>query len=119
MHPLKLKILDYCLSLSHTEETFPFDQRTWVAKVHGKMFALMDLIDEGVRINLKCDPEKAEELRAEHDFIQPGYHMNKKHWNTLELTSQAVEWKLIKEWIDHSYELVYLSLPKKIRESKG
>ena len=65
MHPLKSKILDYCLSLPHTEETFPFDTRTWVAKVYDKMFALMDILDDDVKINLKCNPEKAEELRAE------------------------------------------------------
>lgn len=115
MHPLKLKILDYCLSLPHTEETFPFDDKHWVPKIYGKMFAIMDLTEDDVRINLKCNPEKAEELRAEYDFIQPGWHMNKKHWNTLDLTQQVAEWNLVKEWIDHSYECVLQTIPKSKR----
>ncbi len=115
MHPLKLKILEYCLSLPHTEETFPFDNRTWVAKTHNKMFALMDMLDDDVRINLKCDPEKAEELRAEYEFINPGYHMSKKHWNTISCSDQPVDWKFLKELIDHSYELIVMSIPKSKR----
>lgn len=119
MHPLKSKILEYCLSLPHTEETFPFDTRTWVAKVYGKMFALMDILDEDVRINVKCDPEKAEELRAEFEFVQPGYHMSKKHWNTIYCDLQPLEWKFLKEQIDHSYELVLNSIPKSKRISNS
>lgn len=115
MHPIKIKILEYCLSLPNTEETFPFDTRTWVAKVYGKMFALMDILDEDIRINLKCDPEKAEELRAEYDFVLPGYHMNKKHWNTVVWTNSGLDWLTLKDWIDHSYALVLASVPKSKR----
>lgn len=115
MHPLKSKILDYCLSLANTEETFPFDQRTWAAKVYGKMFALMDIIDDDVRVNLKCDPDRAEELRAEYDYILPGYHMSKKHWNTVVCDLQPTDWNFLKELIDHSYELVVATIPKSKR----
>jgi len=117
MHPLKQKILDYCLSLPFTEETFPFDTKTWAGKVHGKMFILTDITDENVFINLKCNPDRAEELRGEHDFIRPGYHMSKKHWNTVECITGEVSWGFVKELIDHSYQLVFSSLPKKIREA--
>lgn len=120
MHPLKSKIIDYCLSLPNTEETFPFDHQTWVAKVYGKMFALMDILDEErVKINLKCDPIRAEELRAEYDSIQPGYHMNKKHWNTIEYIPSEMSWFLMKEWIDHSYSLVLNTIPKSKRYVKS
>lgn len=103
---------EYCLSKPHTTEGFPFDETTLVFKVTGKMFALTN-IDLFESTNLKCDPEKAEELREQYpDYIFPGYHMNKKHWNTV---SVELEDKLMMELINHSYELVYKSLPKKIR----
>lgn len=107
------EIRDYCLSKKGTEETFPFDQTTLVFKVFGKMYALID-IDEARSINLKCDPERAEELREQHDGIIPGYHMSKKHWNTVSLDG-SINRSLVMELIDHSYELVYASLPKKLR----
>lgn len=115
MHPLKEQIINYCLSLPHTEETFPFDTHTWVVKVHGKMFVLMDILAEEVRINVKCKPEKAEELRMEYDCIQPGYHMNKKHWNTINCTAGGLDWLFIKSQIDHSYTQVLASIPKSKR----
>jgi predicted DNA-binding protein (MmcQ/YjbR family) len=115
MHPLKLKIIDYCLSLPYTEECFPFDTKTWVAKAYGKMFALTDVLDDDVRINLKCDPERAEELRAEYDFVLPGYHMSKKHWNTIYCNLQPLEWMFLKELIDHSYAMVLKTIPKSQR----
>lgn len=103
---------EYCLSKPHTTEGFPFDETTLVFKVAGKMFALTN-IDLFESTNLKCDPEKAEELREQYpDYIFPGYHMNKKHWNTV---SVELEDKLLVELINHSYELVYKSLPKKTR----
>lgn len=103
----------YCLSKNWTEEAFPFDKVTLVFKVAGKMFALVDA-DEAQSINLKCDPERAEELREENDGIIPGFHMNKKHWNTVSLDG-SVDRSLVFELIDHSYDLVYASLPKKVR----
>ena len=96
-------------------EEFPFDANTLVFKVMGKMFALTD-VDNFESINLKCDPERAIQLRDEYEAVQPGYHMNKKHWNTVLMDGRVGD-RLIKEWIDHSYELVVQSLPRKIRLS--
>lgn len=107
-------LIQFCFQLKGTEETFPFDQRTLVLKVQGKMYALVD-VEEPVSVNLKCDPERAIELRERYDGIQPGYHMNKKHWNTVSLLG-AVDESLILELIQHSYDLVVSSLPKKLRD---
>jgi predicted DNA-binding protein (MmcQ/YjbR family) len=96
-------------------EEFPFDANTLVFKVMDKMFALTD-VDNFESINLKCDPERAIQLRDEYEAVQPGYHMNKKHWNTVLMDGRVGD-KLIKEWIDHSYELVVQSLPRKTRLS--
>ena len=108
---------EYCLSKKGTTEHFPFDEDTLVFKVGDKMFALTSLTkwEQGnPTINLKCDPEQAEELRNQYDAVTPGYHMNKKHWNTVAI-NQEVSDSLLKEWIDHSYELVFRSLPVKKR----
>lgn len=106
---------EYCLSKPGTSEGMPFDDKVLVFKVMGKMFALTD-IDAFASVNLKCDPERAIELREQHDGnIIPGYHMNKKHWNTI-TTDGSVPDTLIKELIDHSYELVVKSLTKKQKE---
>lgn len=115
MHPLKSRIIEYSLSLQNTREDFPFDQQTWVGKVHDKLFILTDILDEEVRINLKCNPERAELLREEYEWILPGYHMSKKHWNTLVCHEAPQEWTLIKELIDHSYEEVVKTIPKSKR----
>jgi len=101
----------YCLSKEHVTEEFPFDNDTLVFKVAGKMFALAN-ISEFVSINLKCDPEKAIELRDRFPAVLPGYHMNKKHWNTILLDGSIPE-KLLKTWIDDSYLNVINSLPKR------
>ena len=106
---------NYCLSKPATEETLPFGPNTLVFKVAGKMFAAMGLEWEEAAINLKCDPERAEQLRDEYEDIIPGYHMSKKHWNTV-YTERTVEDELIEELIDHSYDLVFSKLPKKTRE---
>ena len=95
---------DYCLSKKGVTEEFPFDEQTLVFKVMGKMFALTN-VDSFVSINLKCEPEKAIELREQYDFVKPGYHMNKKHWNTIILDG-TIPSSLILELIDHSYDLV-------------
>lgn len=107
------EIRTYCLDKPFTEETFPFDHITLVFKVAGKMFALID-VEEAESINLKCEPEHAIELRERYEGITPGYHMNKKHWNTVRLDG-SIDLRLVYELIDHSYELVYQSLPKKLR----
>ena len=108
---------EYCLSKKGVTEHFPFDEDTLVFKVGGKMFALSSLSqwEKGQSsVNLKCDPDKAEELRAEYNDIKPGYHMSKIHWNTINV-NQEVSDKMIKELIDHSYELIFKSLTKKIQ----
>ncbi|MGZ8557792.1 MAG: MmcQ/YjbR family DNA-binding protein [Chitinophagaceae bacterium] len=110
------QLRDYCLSKRGVEETFPFGPDTLVYKVGGKVFMLMGLDYEGLRFNVKCDPGKAIELREEFACVLPGYHMNKKHWNTIVVDGSASV-KLLKEWIDDSYELVAGSLPKKLRDS--
>lgn len=104
---------EYCLSKPGTTDECPFGPETLVMKVGGKVFALCS-IEEFTSINLKCDPEKAIVLREEYTQIQPGYHMNKKHWNTV--TMDGLSEKMIAELIDHSYELVRASLPKKLRD---
>jgi len=106
----------YCLAKPGTSEGFPFDEQTLVFKVMDKMFALTD-IDAFESVNLKCDPDRAVELREQFDFVLPGYHMSKKHWNTV-LVDLASDQQL-KEWTDHSYALVVSGLPKKVREELG
>ncbi|MBI5371056.1 MAG: MmcQ/YjbR family DNA-binding protein [Sphingobacteriales bacterium] len=96
---------NYSLSKPGTEETLPFGPDTLVYKVKGKIFLLTGLDEESLRFNVKCDPDKAIELREEYPCVQPGYHMNKKHWNTV-LVDGSVSNALLKEWIDHSYDLV-------------
>ena len=101
-------IRNYCLLKKGVTEGFPFDEETLVFKVAGKMFALVDLEDD-LSINLKCDPEKAPELREQFPAVIPGYHMNKKHWNTV-IIDGSIRDKLIREWIDGSYNLVVKKL---------
>jgi predicted DNA-binding protein (MmcQ/YjbR family) len=104
---------DYCLLKNQVTEEFPFDAQTLVFKVAGKMFALTD-VDQFESINLKCDPEKAIELREQFDAVRPGYHMNKKHWNTV-LINSDISHEMILQMVDDSYALVIKSLPKKQR----
>jgi len=105
------RISNYALSKPGTEATFPFDDKTLVVKVMGKMYLLVDIEDPST-INLKCDPDRAIELRVAHEDVQPGYHMSKKHWNTVRVNGE-LPWDFITELIDHSYELVVSGLPKK------
>jgi len=99
-----VELRDYCISKPNVTESFPFDEDTLVFKVNGKMFALTNLIGD-LTINLKCNPEKAIELREMYPAVEPGYHMNKQHWNTIRIDG-SISTSLIKEWIDHSYSLV-------------
>ncbi len=94
-------------------EDFPFDETTLVMKVGGKMFALINL-DEDSSLNLKCNPEEALALRETYNAVLPGYHMNKKHWNTV-LLDGSIKDELIKKWIKDSYQLVVNKLPLKIK----
>lgn len=102
---------DYCISKPGVEETTPFGPETLVFKVMGKAFLLTGFESKPIQFNVKCDPEKAVELRERYDCVKPGYHMNKKHWNTI-VVDGSVNFKLVKEWIDDSYNLVVAGLPK-------
>jgi predicted DNA-binding protein (MmcQ/YjbR family) len=105
---------DYCLSKEGVTESFPFDSSTIVFKIGGKLFALAG-IEFFASVNLKCDPERSIELRETFNGINPGFHMNKKHWNTVTVESDVPN-QLLLELIDHSFDLVYKSLTKKIRD---
>lgn len=106
----------YCLHKKGVTESFPFDEETLVFKVMNKMFALFSINSMPLRINLKCDPEYALELRETFDgIITPGYHMNKKHWNTVYMEAGITPQK-VQELIDHSYHLIVSGLPKKTRQ---
>ena len=106
---------DYCLKKPGVEETFPFGEDTLVFKVMGKIFALTGLDSEEFTVNLKCDPDRAIQLRESHpEAILPGYHMNKRHWNTVHFEGDLLD-QLLMELTDHSYELVVDSLTKKER----
>lgn len=112
------QLYEYCLAKKGVTEHFPFDEDTLVFKVGGKMFCLTSLKkweEENPSLNLKCDPERALELRAQFEAVQPGYHMSKIHWNTVAF-NKDVSNKMIIELINHSYELVFDSLSKKIKQ---
>ncbi len=111
-------VREVLLSKAHVSEETPFGPGVLVYKVGGKMFALLTIEEVPVRMNLKCDPERALELRDRYESIIPGYHMNKKHWNTL-LLDQSLAENLTRELIDHSYELVFAALPKKVKSRLG
>lgn len=106
---------EYCLLKKQVEECLPFDDKTLVFKVCNKIFALTSLEGE-FKINLKCEPERAIELREEYSSVIPGFHMNKKHWNTVLMDTDISDAK-IKEWIDMSYDLIVSSLPKKLKNN--
>jgi predicted DNA-binding protein (MmcQ/YjbR family) len=113
------QLRDYCISKKGVTEHFPFDDVTLVFKVMNKMFALsgLDKWERGEEsINLKCDPERAEELRGEYEGIIAGFHMSKKHWNTVAINTSDVSDNLVKELINHSYDLVVNGLTKKAQK---
>lgn len=108
---------NYCMHLKGVEETLPFGPDTLVYKVMGKAFALTGLDDDQFQVNLKCDPERAMELRDEYPgVIIPGWHMNKKHWNTVYF-EQGLGKDFLTSLIDHSYQLVVDGLPVKLRKA--
>ncbi len=107
----------FCTNKAGVTEGFPFDSTTLVFKVVGKMFALLSLSGKQ-SITLKCDPAKAIELREHYTAVQPGYHMNKKHWNTIVLDDSIPD-NLIKEWVTESYDLIVAKLSKKLKEELG
>lgn len=105
------ELRDYCLNKPAVTEGFPFGEETLVFKVAGKLFLLIGL-EEANRFNVKCDPELAQELRERHLEVQPGYHMNKKMWNTVYMDGTLTRKQLL-DMIDHSYSEVVKGLPKK------
>ncbi|EOZ93503.1 hypothetical protein A33Q_3762 [Indibacter alkaliphilus LW1] len=105
---------DYCLSKKGVVEDTPFDENTLCFKVGGKIFAIID-IELFESVNLKCDPEWASELREQYSGIEPGYHMNKKHWNTVSFNGGVPD-SFVLELVDHSYDLILESLPKKVKD---
>lgn len=108
------EVREYCLAKPVVSETTPFNDTTIVFKVAGKMFALLPIDTEDLRINLKCEPERAIQLREHYSSIIPGFHMNKQHWNTVICDSSITD-SLLRKLIDHSYDLVVTSLPPKTR----
>jgi predicted DNA-binding protein (MmcQ/YjbR family) len=106
----------YCLSKAGTSEDIPFNETTLVFRVSNKIFAMTDIEKLPFSINLKCDPERASELREIYESIIPGYHCNKKHWNTIIMDGSLSE-DLINELIDHSYQLVYDKLKSSDKQS--
>jgi len=109
------QIREHCLKKKGVTEEFPFDEETLVFKVAGKIFLLASLEAIPLQINIKCDPEKAIELREEYNSVLPGYHMNKKHWNTI-IIDGTIPTSNLFEWIDDSYSLVIAGLKKSERK---
>jgi len=105
---------EYCLAKPHANESLPFGEDVLVFKVGGKIFALASLDEIPTTVNLKCDPDLALELRDRFEQVQAGYHMSKKHWNTVEIGSGLPDAE-VRKMVDHSYDLVVNSLPKTMR----
>ena len=116
MNPDELR--EHCLSFTGAEETFPFGPEVSVFKVGGKMFALSQLGADSLRVSLKCDPELAEQLRAAHEGVIPGYHLNKRHWNTVILDGSLQD-ELVRTMVEDSYDLVVSKLPGARRAELG
>ncbi len=109
------ELRNYCLSLKCSTEEFPFDDVNMVLKVKGKMFALIPLDNPETQISLKCEPERAIQLREEFEAISPAWHFNKKHWNTVKI-DPSISQKFLCELINHSYDLVVAGLARKLKE---
>jgi predicted DNA-binding protein (MmcQ/YjbR family) len=116
MSPAKLR--EHCLAFPGSAETFPFGQNTSVFKVEGKMFALSRLGQTPLSVSLKCEPQLAEQLRGAHPAVTPGYHLNKRHWNTVVLDGSLPD-QMIRDMIEDSYDLVVSRLPASRRRALG
>jgi predicted DNA-binding protein (MmcQ/YjbR family) len=116
MNPAELR--EHCLSFAGAEETFPFGPRTSVFKVAGKMFALSQLDADSLRVSLKCEPHLAVALRGAHAAVLPGYHLNKRHWNTVVIDGSLPE-RMLRDMIEDSYDLVVSRLPAARRQELG
>jgi predicted DNA-binding protein (MmcQ/YjbR family) len=112
------EIREYCLAKKAVTESLPFNDTALVFKVAGKMFALLDLSEDQRGLSLKCDPELAIELREHYPEVTGAWHFNKTHWNGVDIHGNVPAEKL-REWIDHSYEIIAASLTKKDREALG
>jgi predicted DNA-binding protein (MmcQ/YjbR family) len=112
------QLRDYCLSLAGAQETFPFGPNTSVFKVEGKMFALTALAGDPLQVSMKCDPALAEQLRDAHPAVRPGYHLNKRHWNTVTLDGSLPD-QLVRDLVEDSYDLVVSALPQRVRDQLG
>lgn len=112
------QVREYCLSKPGVTEDFPFGESTLCLRVLGKIFALMGLDSDHLSINLKAEPDYALELREQHPEVQPGFHMNKKHWNTVDFEG-ALDGRMLRHLLDHSYEQVVRTLKKGEREALG
>jgi predicted DNA-binding protein (MmcQ/YjbR family) len=112
------ELRSYCLSKKASEECFPFDEETLVFKVMGKAFLLTGIESKPLEFNVKCEPDKAIQLREKYACVKPGFHMNKKHWNTV-VCDNSVSSSLLKTWIDHSYDEVIKGLTKKQKHELG
>jgi predicted DNA-binding protein (MmcQ/YjbR family) len=110
------ELRDYCLSLPGTDEEFPFGPDTSAFKVAGKIFALSRLPEHPLRVSLKCDPALAEELRKAHTAVIPGYHLNKRHWNTVTIDGSLSD-AIITDMVEDSYDLVVSELPRPTRQA--
>ena len=109
MHAAELR--DHCLAFPGSAETFPFGPETSVFKVAGKMFALSQLAQSPLRVSVKCEPLLAEQLRDAHGAVLPGYHLNKRHWNTV-IIDGSIPNRMIRDMVEDSYDLVVSQLPR-------
>lgn len=110
------RLHDHCLGLPRTTDGYPFGPGARVYKVEGKMFALIADDEEPLQVSLKCDPGLAEVLRDVHDAVRPGYHLSKRHWNTVTLDG-SIDDEIVFDWVVDSYDLVVAKLPKTIRDA--
>jgi predicted DNA-binding protein (MmcQ/YjbR family) len=110
------ELQSWCLGRRGASEEFPFGEQPSVFKIAGKMFAISNLDSRPLQVSLKCEPELAEQLRATYPAIKPGYHLNKRHWNTVTLDGSLAD-EMVREMLEDSYDLVVAGLPRQVRES--
>jgi predicted DNA-binding protein (MmcQ/YjbR family) len=112
------QLRDHCLAFAGAVEEFPFRPELSVFKVSGKVFALAPLLDRPLRVSLKCEPALAEQLRSTYAAVRPGYHLNKRHWNTVQVDGSLPD-QLVLDMVEDSYDLVLAGLPKRVQRALG